>query len=293
MSIRLLRENMDKTGMKKTDIATSFWIYSAYIISICFVVITVFPIAWMVISSFKTQSEIMLAPLSPPKNPTFQNYSAAWGLGDMGRKFFNSIIYTVFSTVFTVIFSLSSGFALAKFPYRSRKIYYGMFTTGLLITVNSVVIPLFIMENVLGLYNHYLGVILPYIAFALPTSVLIATSYLRALPDTIIEAARIDGADYLQIFLFIVIPMCVPVITTIAILSFLQDWNEFLLAFILTTGESLKSLPVAVNSFAGRLVVNYGLQLAALTLATLPMIIFYLFFNKYLIASFAQGGIKE
>lgn len=266
---------------------------AAYAFLLLFTFITLAPLVWLLSSSFKLQGEIMLFPLGFPREPTFQNYRDAWRLGNMGAAAFNSVFYTALGTGLTVFLSLSAGFALTKFGYASAKVYYGIFTLGLLITVNSVIAPLFVLETNLGLYNTRLGVVLPYIAFGLPMAILLAASYIRGIPDSLIEAAVIDGAGYLAIFRRIILIISSPVLATIAVLTFLRNWNEFILVFILTSGENMRSLPVSINAFAGRLNVNYGMQFAALVIGTLPMILFYVLAHKLLIKGFGEGALKE
>ncbi|ADK80525.1 carbohydrate ABC transporter permease [Sediminispirochaeta smaragdinae] len=269
------------------------WRLFAYVFLIFFTLITLMPLLWMLYSSFKLQGEIMMYPLSLPKEPTFKNYRDAWSIGHMGIAAINSILYTGIGTFFTVLFSLAAGFALTKFNYASAKWYYAAFTLGLLITVNSVIAPLFIMETRMGLYDTRIGVILPYIAFGLPMAVLLATSYIRGIPDSLIEAAVIDGASYIQIFLKVIIIVSTPVMATITVLTFLRNWNEFILVFILTSGEHMRSLPVSINAFAGRLNVNYGMQFAALVIGTIPMILFYIGAHNMVIKGFGEGALKE
>jgi raffinose/stachyose/melibiose transport system permease protein len=124
-------------------------------------------------------------------------------------------------------------------------------------------------------------------------SVMIAISYVKSIPDTIIEAAEIDGAKYKYIFWRIVVPLSTPVVATMVILSFLRHWNEFFFVFVFTTKAALKSLPVAITQFAGRSNIEYGLQYASLVIGILPMIIFYFFFHSYLIKGFGEGALKE
>ncbi|WP_076488438.1 carbohydrate ABC transporter permease [Alkalispirochaeta americana] len=269
------------------------WRLFAYVFLLTFTVITLFPLIWMLYSSFKLQGEIMFHPLGWPRDPTLKNYHDAWRMGNMGVAAMNSVIYTGFGTFFTVLFSLAAGFALTKFGYSSARVYFGVFTLGLLITVNAVITPLFIMQTRIGLYDTRIGVILPYIAFGLPMAVLLACSYIRGIPDSLVEAAVIDGATYVQVFFRIIIVVASPVMATIAVLTFLRNWNEFILVFILTSGESMRSLPVAINSFAGRLNVNYGMQFAALVIGTVPMILFYIGAHNLLISGFGEGALKE
>ena len=265
----------------------------AYTFLILFTLITLMPILWMFYSSFKPMGEIMLHPIGLPKAPTFANYQKAFVYGNIVSSFFNSVFYSSLSTMATVLLALGAGFALTKFGYKSAKVCFGLFTMGLLITVNSVITPLFIMSTTIGLYNTRLGVILPYIAFGLPMAVLLASSYIRGIPDALIEAALIDGAGYLQIFWKIILIVSTPVMATMAVLNFLGNWNEFLMVFTLTSGEGMRSLPVSINSFAGRLNEDYGLQFAALVIGTIPMFVFYLVAHESLIKGFGEGALKE
>ena len=164
---------------------------------------------------------------------------------------------------------------------------------GLLITVHSVLVPLFILETKLGIDDTRLGVILPYVAFGLPFLIYLATSYIRGIPDSLEEAAVIDGASYLRIFKDIIIPVATPVVATMLIFSFVANWNELVLVLTLTSKDTLRSLPVGVLAFAGGKTRNYGLQFATLVIATLPMILFYFFFHDQLAKGFSAGALKE
>ncbi|WP_425465766.1 carbohydrate ABC transporter permease [Oceanispirochaeta crateris] len=269
------------------------WQIFAQMFLILFTLLTLLPLVWMFYSSFKLQGDIMLHPMSLPKAPTVQNYIQAWKIGHMAQSFINSIVYSGIATSLTVFLAVASSFALTKFGFKSSKIYFSIFTLGLLITVNSVIAPLFFMETRIGLYNTRIGVILPYIAFGLPMAILLACSFIKGIPDSLIEAAIIDGANYLQIFWRIILVLSTPVVATIAILTFLRNWNEFVLVFILTSGEHMRSLPVSINSFAGRLNQDYGMQFAALTIGTLPMILFYIGAHNMIIKGFGEGALKE
>ncbi|MGH0054094.1 MAG: carbohydrate ABC transporter permease [Sphaerochaetaceae bacterium] len=278
---------------ERTKTISKGWTITAYIFLVLFTLITILPVVWMLYSSFKPMGEIMLHPLRLPTAPTVENYQKAFKYGNLVVSFLNSVFYSGIATVSTVLLALAAGFSLTKFGYRSSKIYFGFFTLGLLITVNSVITPLFIMETNVGLYNTRLGVILPYIAFGLPMAILLATSYIRGIPDALIEAAVIDGASYVQIFWKIILIVSTPVMATMSILNFLNNWNEFLMVFTLTSGEDMRSLPVAINSFAGRLNEDYGLQFAALVVGTIPMFILYLIAHESVIKGFGEGALKE
>ena len=260
---------------------------------ITFTLLTIIPLTWMILSAFKPHALIVRHPLSPPVSWYIENFTLAWTQGHLGIYFINSTIYSLVATFFTVLFAMSSGYALSKFHYKSSRFVSLLYTLGLLITVHSVIVPLFIMETKLGLSNTRLGVILPYIAFGLPFQVFLATTYIKGIPDAMQESAIIDGADFIQVFLKIIIPVATPIISTMFIYTFLGNWNEFILVLTLTSDLTVRSLPVGINSFAGGMSRDYGLQFAALVIGTVPMIIFYLIFKDKIAQGFAAGALKE
>lgn len=265
----------------------------SYLLMITFTLLTIIPLTWMILSAYKPHALIVRHPLSPPVSWYIENFTLAWTQGHLGIYFINSTIYSLVATFFTVLFAMSSGYALSKFHYKSSRFVSLLYTLGLLITVHSVIVPLFIMETKLGLSNTRLGVILPYIAFGLPFQVFLATTYIKGIPDAMQESAIIDGATFIQVFLKIIIPVATPIISTMFIYTFLGNWNEFILVLTLTSDLTVRSLPVGINSFAGGMSRDYGLQFAALVIGTVPMIIFYLIFKDKIAQGFAAGALKE
>lgn len=184
-------------------------------------------------------------------------------------------------------------FCTDKIRVQKRKDLYGFFHAGIAHYRQLCHYTSFHYGDQYGTVQHTDRSHPPYIAFGLPTSILIAGSYIRGIPDALVEAAVIDGASYTAIFWKIVLVISTPVIATIAVLSFLGNWNEFLLVFTLTSGQNMRSLPVSINSFAGRLNQDYGLQFAALVIGTIPMFVFYVFAHNSLVKGFGEGAIKE
>ena len=281
------------SGISLRQKAPLGWRFSAYVIMIAFAVLTLFPLIWLAYSSFKPHAEIIRYPMALPKAPTFYNYITAWQLGGLGMALANSFLYTTVATVCTLFLALAASFGITKFSFKSSKFFTGAFAFGLMITVHAVIIPLFIMEVKTGIVNTRIGVIIPYIAFDLPMSIMIAISYVKGIPDALIESAEIDGAKYYRIFWGMIVPLSTPVAATMVILSFLRHWNEFLFVFVFTSKVALKTLPVAITQFAGRLNTEYGLQYASLVIGILPMIVFYFFFHAQLIKGFSEGALKE
>ena len=278
----------------KLQQATINWRLTAYVLMIIFTVITIFPLIWLFYSSLKPTTEIIRFPLALPQSPSFDNYIRAWTLANLGIALQNSFIYTISATLTTLFLALGAAFGITKFGFRKSAAFFtAVFALGLMIAVHAVIIPLFIMGRTLGLLNNRIGIILPYVAFDLPMSIMIAISYVRSIPDAIIESAEIDGAKYRYVFWKMIVPLSTPVIATMVILSFLRHWNEFIFVFVFTTRTALRSLPVAITQFAGRDMIEFGMQYAALVIGIIPMIIFYICFHAQLIKGFGEGSLKE
>ncbi len=221
------------------------------------------------------------------------NYSNAWERGGMARKFLNSIIYTGVSTFLIILLSLMMGFSFAKLGFRKiSAILTAVIGLGYLISINSVIIPLFLMLSNIGLTDTHLGIILVYTAFGLPVATLLASQFIRGIPDSLIESAYMDGATVWKMFLGIIVPMTAPVIVTIGIISGFGIWNEFLLVLVLASSDATTSLPVGVYSFSSLTSAQLGWQLAALVIAALPVVVVYFIFNTRITRGVVAGAIK-
>jgi raffinose/stachyose/melibiose transport system permease protein len=226
-------------------------------------------------------------------NTIFYNYISAYKRGGLGIKFLNSILYASVSTFFIVLFGLMIGFALSKMKFPRVSLFIGgLIGLGYLISINSVIIPLFLTLKAVKLVDTHSGIILVYTAFGLPMSVLLSTQFIRGLPDSLIESAYIDGASALRTFGSIIAPMCMPVAVTVSIINALGIWNEFLLVMVLASSETTKSLPVGVYSFSSLTSIELGWQLAAMVFAILPAMIIYFIFNKQIAKGVVAGAIK-
>jgi len=265
---------------------------AVYMVMSLFALMTLYPIFWLIMNSFKTTREFQVSQLAFPKAPTLQNYVEAWKMGDFGLLFPNSVLYTLGATAGIIFLSLMAGFAFAKLRSRATKPIYNSFVIGILLTTQTLMIPLFLEVNLLGLYNTRLAVLLVYIGAGLPIGIYLATEYIKAIPNAVVESARIDGAGFFTIFLKIIVPMSVPVATTLAMLNITGLWNEFALINILVSKTELKSLPLGIYKFSGSLSTDYGKQFAALTIGMVPMLLFYMIFRKQITKGVAAGAIK-
>lgn len=221
------------------------------------------------------------------------NYRAAFVRGGLAGKFVNSIVYVSVSTTCIVLFGLMLGFALSKMAYRKASAFImALIGLGYLISINSLIVPLFLLLRSIKLTDTHLGMILVYTAFGLPMATMLSAQFIKGLPDSLIESAFIDGATIGRAFLSIIVPMTVPVITTVGIVNALGIWNEFLLVLVLASSEFTKSLPVGVFSFSSLQSTEQGWQVAALMMAVLPALIVYFIFNKRLTRGVVAGAVK-
>ncbi|MDR1108514.1 MAG: carbohydrate ABC transporter permease [Spirochaetaceae bacterium] len=264
-----------------------------YLVMFVFTLLALYPLLWLVVQSFKTTQEYLTSSkLALPKLWFPGNYSYAWRVGNFGILLLNSIFYTVVTVVSVVVLGFMAGFAFAKIKSRATPLLHGVFIIGILLTLQSIMVPLFLMVNAVGLYNTRLGILIPYIGIGLPMGVYLGTEFIRSIPDALIESARIDGAKYLRIFASIIFPMSAPVAMTVGILTFTGTWNEFMLINILTSSDAIKSIPVGINRFSGSLASDYGKQFSALVIGMIPMVTFYLIFRKQITKGVAAGAVN-
>ena len=227
-------------------------------------------------------------------NTLWWNFTSAWVRGELGKGFINSIIYTVASTFLVVLLGLMLGYGTTKFKFKKiAAAVSAIIALGYLLDINQLIVPLFLMLTKLGLTDTHIGIIMVYTAFGLPMAVMLSSTYIKGLPDSLVESAYIDGATPFRTFISIIVPMTVPVIVTISIMTALGIWNEFLLVLVMASKETTKSLPVGVYSFSSRTGIQLGWQIAALVIATIPVLVAYFAFQKKLAEGVAGGAIKE
>ncbi|MGE5550585.1 MAG: carbohydrate ABC transporter permease [Bacteroidota bacterium] len=263
-----------------------------YAVLIAFTCLTILPLVWLVMSSFKTTTEFYTNTLGLPRQWTAINYPAAWRIGQFNVLFLNSLFYTTVSTTAIVFLSLAASFAFAKIRSFATPFLHGSFVIGILLTIQSLMVPIFIMAYKTHLVDSRLGVLIPYVGLGLPLGVYLCSEFIKAIPDAVMESARIDGAGYFKIFSLIIIPMTRPVVTTLSVLSVASIFNEFMLINILVGKDSLKSLPVGMMKFSSALSTDFGKQFAALVTGMVPIVLFYLVFRRQITKGVAAGAVK-
>lgn len=250
------------------------------------------PVIWMIYSSLKTDKEFAQSILALPSSPQWGNYVKAFIAGNMGTYAVNSLVNSVLTVFFTLVLAFTIGYTLSRFRFRGRSAVYFLFMAGMLIPIYALLLPVFIEFKYLNLINKAYTLLLPYISFALPVAIFIIESYVEGIPVDLEEAAYIDGCGTVRAMYTIIMPTCKPVLATSAILTFLNTWNEFPLALVLISNNKFKTVPIGLTFFRGAYATSYPLLFAALTIASLPVIVIYLVFGKQIMGGMVAGAVK-
>ncbi len=257
-----------------------------------FLTILIFlPLIWIVVSSLKTNIEFLTDPLGWPSELMFENYLHAWNRG-FSTYFFNSILVNVITVILTLILASLCAYGLARFKFRGRDTIFYAILAGLLISPHVAVIPLYRLLISIGLYDTYIGLILPYVGFRLPFAIFLIRSYFLSIPVEIEESAYIDGCNSLTLFIRIIMPISKPIIATAALLTSRFVWNEFVFALIFIESSSKYTIPVGLTHFQDTLTASYGIMLAAIVIAAIPMVLLFLAMQKHFIAGLTAGSVK-
>jgi len=271
-----------KTGIGKTAVNVFLTFY---------LVISVYPLIWMLMYSFKDNSEIFVTnPFGFPKTIRWENYVRAWTEFDVVTFFLNSVFTTVITIIATILLSLMFSYAIARLEWKFSGFAKLYISIGLFVPVQIILLPLVILAKELHFANTRLSLIIPYIAFELPVSSMIFYGFLRSIPNELEEAAALDGANVYRTFFSIILPMVKPAIATVATFIFLFAWNEFTMAYIMISNNKLKTLPVGLLSFQGQFATDWGAMGAALVIYSIPTILVYVFFSEQIEKSLTAGS---
>lgn len=262
-----------------------------YLIFLFHLVLTGYPFVWMVLSSFKSNKEYFANPWGLPLEWNFENFANAWNEGISGY-LFNSLYITVFSVIGLLIVSTMIGFYLAVRSFKGSKLLLGSFLLGMMIPVHSTLIPLFAIANETGTYDTFWALFFPYIGFNLPIAVFLAYGFFAEVPKELEEAALVDGCNLYQSFFKIYFPLAKPILATVTILSFFNIMNDFIFPLIMVSQDSLKTLPLGLMMFKGNFSADYSLISAALVMTTTPVIVMYMFLQKYVQKGVVAGSVK-
>ncbi|TCZ73215.1 carbohydrate ABC transporter permease [Paenibacillus albiflavus] len=253
----------------------------------------VYPLLWLFLYSFKTTQEILDGNFfALPAVPQWINYKNAYVSGHYLQYLFNSIVVTAASMALTILLSAMVSFAISRFRWRYGNVVMLVFMIGIMIPIQSTLLPLMIIFKNMTILNTYLSLIIPYVAFAIPLAIFILSSFMKSIPHEIEESAIMDGASVYRVFSNVVMPITIPPIVTVCILTFISTWNEYIMAATFVTAERFKTLPFGVYSFFSQYSTNYGAIGAYLVLGALPVLMIYFTLSQKITAGIVAGAVK-
>lgn len=257
------------------------------------VVTQLYPLLWLLLYSLKTNEEIMGGSFfALPKALQWHNYKDAYESGSYLKYLSNSVMVTAITMIFVILLSSMVAYAISRFRWRYGGLVMTVFLMGMMIPMQATLLPLMVIFKNVDILNTHLSLILPYIAFSTPIAVFILSGFMKSIPAEIEESAFIDGASIYRIFRSIIIPVSVPPMMTVCILTFITIWNEYILAATFISSEKLKTLPFGVYTFVSQYSVNYGAIGAFLVMGALPVILIYFFLSNQITKGMVAGAVK-
>lgn len=271
-----------KFYLNKTWINVLLWVLVAVVI---------YPLFWIFINSLKTNTDLYINTFNIPTDPLFSNYVDAWNMGLSGY-FLNSIIVGSISILATITVGAFCAYGLSRLQSKWKMMIYFLIIGGLLLSPQSALISLYKILESLNIYNTYLAMILPYIAFRLPFAIFLMHTYFMDFPKELEDSALIDGCNTFTTFTKIVLPISKPILSAISIMTAIFVWNEFLFAMVFLEDSGLYTIPIGLYNFKDALATNWTALLAGIIIATIPIIVLFLFMSKSFIRGLTEGSVK-
>lgn len=264
------------------------------IISYALLIIQIYPLVWVFISSFKEPTDFSSNnPLSLPSQLTINNYLAVWNKGNLGTYFSNSSIVALTTIVLVILFSSMAAFVIEKMRFKWNNSVLFIFLCGIMIPIQVVLIPLFILYNKTGIINTLVSLILPQVGFALPISIYLFVSFYKYISNEILEAAVMDGCGIFQVFWRMIFPLSRNTIVTVVVMNLIFIWNEFIFANTFIHDLKSRTIPVGLMDYIGQYgLTDWGATFAAISITTIPTILVYFIFNKSVISGMTAGATK-
>jgi ABC-type glycerol-3-phosphate transport system permease component len=251
-----------------------------------------FPLYWMLVASFTAEARLFEAPSLVPTAVSLEHYRALFDARDFLVPIRNSLVVAGLTTLFVIPMAALCAYALARMPFRGKRLLLALVLAVSMFPQISIVAPLYLGLRTLGLHTTYPGLVLPYLTISMPHAIWLLTGYFRHFPRELEEAAMLDGASRFRALRDVVLPVAAPGLASTAILTFLYCWNEFLFALSFTLGPERYTVPVAIALFRGRYQVPWGEVLAGAIVATVPVVVLVLVFQRHIVAGLTAGATK-
>lgn len=262
-----------------------------YVLSLVLVLICVTPVVYIIIGGFRTNSQITRDPAGMPNPWNFENYKTVFASNTFWSELVNSLIVSLGTMVGVVALALMVSFVIARYRFRLNKALYSLFAAGMMFPITVAITPLYLLLRNLHLINSHLGIVLPQIAFGLPQAIIIMVPFLKSIPLELEEAAELDGCSRLGFFFRMVLPLSGPGVATVAILTFVSNWNAYMLPLFLLNDSSKYTLPLGVQMFSSQHSVDTAQVLAFTSLSMIPALIRFTIFQKKIVGGLA-GAVK-
>ena len=264
----------------------------AYFVLSIYVFIIAGPFFMMIMNSFKSMRELFLKPFSLPSKFMYQNYVQAWQKASIARGYINSTMIAAASVVTVVVLASMFAYMISKYEFNGRRYLFLYSMLGLALPARLAVIPIFLLLRTLNLTNSLIGLIIVYSSVNIPFSAFILKNFIDSVPNELCEAAKIDGASVATIYRRVILPLIKPALSIVAIVTFVNVWNDFFFPLILINDKSKATITLAVSIFFGEYSTQWQSLFSGLTLSIAPTVILFLIFSQYFIAGMTQGAIK-
>lgn len=264
---------------------------TVHVLMALYIIVILFPLLWMLVSGFKADSDIFSTPWSLPAVWKVSNYVYVW-TAYIQKNVLNSLFFTVAGTFLVIMISGFAAYAVVRFEFKHKYLVFLFILSGMMLAPQCSLIPIYKMLSMTGLYNTRIGLLIPYVAYRIPFSFFLMWSFMVNLPVEVEEAAIIDGCNIFQVFFQIVFKMSKPAIATTMVMSARYIWNDFAFALVFTEGRRLQTVPLGIFAIRSTSQTQWGVLIAGLTLAALPMIIVYICLQKYFVEGMNSGAVK-
>ncbi len=261
-------------------------------ILILFVFISILPIFWMWLAAIKPFDPSVNDPFAFPTAFTLEYIKEAWTTGRMGIYMKNSIMVAAPRVAVVLLLASLAGYAFGKLKWKGRDLVFKFLLLGMMIPINAMIIPLYYNVQRLGMINSLQAMILPYFGLSMPFACFMMRSFFRELPDELVESATIDGAGKLKTWLYVMVPLTKPALTTLLIFEFMWSWNDYLLPMLMVYDDKFRTLPLGLMYFQGEYTMNTSLIAAGVTICTIPILIVYSIFQRSFVEGITAGAVK-
>ena len=280
------------TKNKKSKKKLSPVIIAIYIFLIILAVVYIAPLLWIILVAVKDNKSLMADPFDWPETLHIENFVEAWTMGKLGVALLNSVLVCGVTLLVSLFFGAMASFAIARMRWKFSEAMYTFFMIGMMVPVHCVLIPLFVRFAKLGLTDSRFGLMLPYITFSLPMAIFLLTGFFKSMPGELFEAAAIDGCGIYKCFFKIALPLCRTGFFVTGLMTFVNNWNELLLAMVFVSTPAKKTLPVTLTYFVGPYATNYVQMFAAIIIAIAPTVLVYCMFSNQIVDGLTQGAVK-